>query len=927
MSDQPVAGPGMIRVARRAQRWLAMLALAALAGCGGSEPGGAEGAAASRQAPTAKSALAAASVPRPESGWYWNPDEGGTGFMFEAQGDRGFVGLFVYEEGTGKPIWYAATGTVSVAADGRAAFVGDLRRYQQGMSITQDAPGRPYVAPQTSQSVGELRIDFIGRDASAQLPGGRHMQATRFDIAGRGYDFDHPVPTSPEQPETGWYWNPAQPGRGYAVEVQNNIAFVGVFHYNEDGTPAWQVTTVDMTDGVQIGRLMRYRDGQTLASTHRAPTGADTGDAMLSFRSACAAAFQFDQTEPVALQRYRIDGSTLADGDECRALAAGRLPVPTVQRPARLLANVPAYGAFVSLADVHVYALSEPAAASSALRPTVRVTALDNGEALPYETVSASPSSTTGRLTHIAVRAEDVGLRRYRLVAEVPSGPLANHMPACCTPLAPGGDASPLVGQHVGSFSGRQSGSLRWTLRLDGRVTATWQPDAGPSVELAGSVSPRWTVALASADGMISVQGHVNQEGRFFGTWWDAGGPGGPVSIAALPTVGATTWQVDIRAADAMFLGVAETLGARVLPVPPAVAASPRLQWRVAQAPGGSAGTLLAGARSFTPTFTPDLLGDYTIELSIDTGRGFVAVASRVVKVFAAPAFLTIPGERRPSGPVAIGTPVLRSTSPAPPRAVPEERVARQVVRGMDGWQVTNHGHYARSSDGGLSWVRIGRVPIDPAMTGEIQLGLGTVSDFWVMAASYWTGWPRIFRTKDAGASWSEMTLPENPNTGYGYGAITVIDEQTVIVGGAVVIVTRDGGATWETKAFRPDQVMPSGTMWSLQGGDVLRTTDLARTEQRTRLLGEGKLVAVSFANETTGLALGLGPAGYELWRTQSGGSSWLPLPAQGLPRSHPCPGWDEHRIRFADSPDSVTIAFGFLCLALSSADAGLTWR
>ena len=80
-----------------------------------------------------------------------------------------------------------------------------------------------------------MTISFSGNDAAVQLPGGRRIAATRFDFGGLV------TPQKNHQPETGWYWNPAEGGRGYALEVQNDKLFMAMFHYNDDGSPTWNV--------------------------------------------------------------------------------------------------------------------------------------------------------------------------------------------------------------------------------------------------------------------------------------------------------------------------------------------------------------------------------------------------------------------------------------------------------------------------------------------------------------------------------------------------------------------------------------------------------------------------------------------------------------------------------------------------------------
>src|SRR5262249_53017901 len=42
-------------------------------------------------------------------------------------------------------------------------------------------------------------------------------------------------------PETGWWWNPAESGRGYFVESQGGITYMAVYLYADDGRARWLV--------------------------------------------------------------------------------------------------------------------------------------------------------------------------------------------------------------------------------------------------------------------------------------------------------------------------------------------------------------------------------------------------------------------------------------------------------------------------------------------------------------------------------------------------------------------------------------------------------------------------------------------------------------------------------------------------------------
>ncbi len=42
-------------------------------------------------------------------------------------------------------------------------------------------------------------------------------------------------------PQAGWWWNPDEGGRGYAIEVQNNTVFFGAYMYDGSGQATWYV--------------------------------------------------------------------------------------------------------------------------------------------------------------------------------------------------------------------------------------------------------------------------------------------------------------------------------------------------------------------------------------------------------------------------------------------------------------------------------------------------------------------------------------------------------------------------------------------------------------------------------------------------------------------------------------------------------------
>ena len=198
------------------------------------------------------------------NGWWWGgPSLSGTGFFIEAQGDVAFVTFFMYDD-AGKAIWYTASGALTPLTGGSYTFSGDLSSFRGGQAAGSNTPSTP-----TSQPAGRLSITFSSATAATvQLPA-RSFAAQRLDFAGLN------GPVTGNQPELGWYWNAAQSGRGYAIEVQNGTMFLAMFHYNPDGSPTWNLYSGPAAaSGTFGGDFLAITGGQSISSAYRAPNPA-----------------------------------------------------------------------------------------------------------------------------------------------------------------------------------------------------------------------------------------------------------------------------------------------------------------------------------------------------------------------------------------------------------------------------------------------------------------------------------------------------------------------------------------------------------------------------------------------------------------------------------------------------------------------------
>ncbi|MDO3388074.1 hypothetical protein QWI17_19670 [Gilvimarinus sp. SDUM040013] len=114
-------------------------------------------------------------------------------------------------------------------------------------------------------------------------------------------------------PESGWWWNPDESGTGYAIEIQDNIAFLATYTYDpieKDGVrrPIWFTASgVLIDDDVYEGELLLVEDGQCIGCAHQAPTISSTEghDIRIEFLSRTTAEVTIDG-EVTPIQRFEF---------------------------------------------------------------------------------------------------------------------------------------------------------------------------------------------------------------------------------------------------------------------------------------------------------------------------------------------------------------------------------------------------------------------------------------------------------------------------------------------------------------------------------------------------------------------------------------------------------------------------------------------
>ena len=108
-------------------------------------------------------------------------------------------------------------------------------------------------------------------------------------------------------PETGWWWNSAESGRGFSIEVSGGNLFMAGYLYSTNGKPIWYISQgARASNGVYQGSLLEFSSGQTLAGSYQAASNRGTvGTVTLSFDTTTAGRLTWaGGTIPIA--RYDI---------------------------------------------------------------------------------------------------------------------------------------------------------------------------------------------------------------------------------------------------------------------------------------------------------------------------------------------------------------------------------------------------------------------------------------------------------------------------------------------------------------------------------------------------------------------------------------------------------------------------------------------
>jgi hypothetical protein len=109
----------------------------------------------------------------PRTGTWWNPSEGGRGYLLQVSNDNKNLAFAIYGyDASGNPNWMQAVGTLS-----NGSFTGALQLYGGGQTLT----GSYHAAQVVNANVGTVQIKFSDAyNATLTLPNGRAIPISYF---------------------------------------------------------------------------------------------------------------------------------------------------------------------------------------------------------------------------------------------------------------------------------------------------------------------------------------------------------------------------------------------------------------------------------------------------------------------------------------------------------------------------------------------------------------------------------------------------------------------------------------------------------------------------------------------------------------------------------------------------------------------------
>ena len=167
-----------------------------------------------------------------------------------------------------------SSGTLqSVSASNlQPALTGVLSAQGQAVTVLANAS--------STQVAGATFYVGYGSDPSSMIGAGTNRSVVSVPGA---------VQCQPQKPQTGWWWNPLEDGRGFSIEAHGANLFFASFLYDASGRSTWVVSSgpTSLDGSVYSGDLLGASGGQTLGGAYPGfPAVNHQGSVTLAFSDA-----------------------------------------------------------------------------------------------------------------------------------------------------------------------------------------------------------------------------------------------------------------------------------------------------------------------------------------------------------------------------------------------------------------------------------------------------------------------------------------------------------------------------------------------------------------------------------------------------------------------------------------------------------------
>ncbi len=240
-----------------------------------------------------------------QKGWWWNPRESGRGFSIEQSSTTKniFMAAYTYES-TGAAMWYVSN-LIRSTTSASPLHQGNMMSFVNGQSL-QGA----YRAPNQINYSNVVFIHTIDSDRALLTITNPDGNSPLVILALRRFEYfsgslSAPLPAN--TPESGWWWNPQESGKGYFIEIQKSGAFLAVYTYNVNGTPVWYSAYNTMTTSTSFqGNLQQYANGQAIGAVYVAPiaSNSNVGTVQIQFTSPTTATLTLPNGTAVPVSRF-----------------------------------------------------------------------------------------------------------------------------------------------------------------------------------------------------------------------------------------------------------------------------------------------------------------------------------------------------------------------------------------------------------------------------------------------------------------------------------------------------------------------------------------------------------------------------------------------------------------------------------------------